>query len=64
VSTRIIVVELRHLEDHGFAGFTVAVFSKFDSPDQQAGRGVFVVVPLFGAGAVLGWLLGMRKAPT
>jgi hypothetical protein len=46
------------------AGFTVAVFSKFDSPDQQAGRGVFVVVPLFGAGAVLGWLLGMRKATT
>jgi hypothetical protein len=46
------------------AGFTVAVFSKYDSPEQQAGRGVFVVVPLFGAGAVLGWLLGMRKAPT
>jgi hypothetical protein len=46
------------------AGFTVAVFSKFDAADQQAGRGVFVVVPLFGAAAVLGWLLGMRKAPT
>jgi hypothetical protein len=46
------------------AGLTVAVFAKFDSPEQQAGRGVFVIVPLFGAGAVLGWLLGIRKAAT
>jgi len=46
------------------AGFTVAVFSKFDSPEQQAGRAVFVVVPLFGAGAVLGWLLGVQRTAT
>jgi hypothetical protein len=46
------------------AAFTVAVFSKFNSANEQAGRAVFVVVPLFGAGAVLGWLLGTRKATT
>jgi hypothetical protein len=46
------------------AGFTVAVFSKYSSPEQQAGRAVFVVVPLVGAGAVLGWLLGMSRKPT
>ena len=46
------------------AGFTVAVFLKFNSPDEQAGRAVFVVVPLFGGGAVLGWLLGMSRTAT
>jgi hypothetical protein len=46
------------------AGLTLAVFSKYNSPEEQAGRAVFVVVPLFGAGAVLGWLLGMGKAST
>ncbi|TMA22089.1 MAG: hypothetical protein E6J62_18210 [Deltaproteobacteria bacterium] len=46
------------------AGFTLAIFSRFNSVEEQAGRAVFIVVPLFGAGAVLGWLLGMSKAPT
>jgi len=46
------------------AALTVAVFSKFNSPEEQAGRAVFVVVPLFGAGAVLGWLVGMRRTAT
>jgi hypothetical protein len=46
------------------AGFTLAFFTKYNSAEEQAGRAVFVVVPLFGAGAVLGWLLGMGKAST
>ena len=46
------------------AGFTLFVFSKFNSPEEQAGRAVFVVVPLFGGGAVLGWLLGMSRTAT
>ena len=46
------------------AGFTVAVFLKFNSPEEQAGRAVFVVVPLLGAGAVVGWLLGMSRTAT
>jgi hypothetical protein len=46
------------------AAFTVAVFSKFNSPAEQAGRAVFVIVPLFGAAAVLGWLLGVQRTPT
>jgi hypothetical protein len=46
------------------AGFALAVFTKLNSPGEQAGRAVFVVVPLFGAAAVLGWLLGTSRTAT
>jgi hypothetical protein len=40
---------------------TLAIFQRFDSPEEQAGRAVFVVFPLSGAAALLGWLTGLRK---
>jgi hypothetical protein len=44
------------------AALTIFLLSRMQSAEQQAGRSVFVVFPLLGASALLGWLLGLRKA--
>jgi len=43
------------------ASFTLAVFVLLSAADQRAGPAVFATVPLLGAGALLGWLLGLEN---
>jgi hypothetical protein len=42
------------------AGLVVLLLGRVGGPDQPAGKAVFVVFPLLGAAAVLGWLVGER----
>jgi hypothetical protein len=39
----------------------LAILKVLYGQEQEAGAAVFVVFPLLGAGAVLGWLLGLRR---
>jgi hypothetical protein len=37
------------------------LLGRIGGPDQPAGKAVFVIFPLLGAAAVLGWLIGERR---
>lgn len=42
------------------AGLVLLLLGRVGGPDQPAGRSVFLVFPMLGAAAVLGWLVGER----
>jgi hypothetical protein len=42
------------------AALVLLLLGRIGGPDQPAGRSVFVVFPMLGAAAVLGWLIGER----